>query len=201
MINSIIFDLGNVIFNWNPEDLLLRFTNEKRKVKWFLDNIIHSKEWLSLDKGLLDLKKAKSKFLFYFPKEKKLISSFFDNWMAILAPINTNVIISKELKENGYNIYILSNFIKEAFDYVSNRNEFLSLFDGKIISGLEKIAKPNIQIYILLINRYSLIPEECVFIDDVKPFLRPAKKLGMSVIWHYPGIDLRKELKKLNIII
>ncbi|MFX0177347.1 MAG: HAD family hydrolase [Candidatus Hodarchaeota archaeon] len=199
MINNIIFDLGNVLFNWDPENFLLRFTNKKQKVKWFLDNIIHSREWLGLDKGLLNLKEAESKFLFSYPKEKALISSFFKHWMEILTPISKNVLISKDLKENGYKIYILSNFIKEAFDFINFRNEFLSLFDGKIISGFEKVAKPDIEIYNLLINRYSLMPEECVFIDDVKPFLRPAKKLGMITIWHYPTIELREELKKLSI--
>jgi len=199
MINNIIFDLGNVLFRWKPEKFLLRFTKDKQEIKWFLDNIIHSREWLNLDRGLITLEDARIQLISQYPQKQDLITLFFNNWMEMLTPIEKNVSIVKDLKKNGFKIYILSNYIEAAFDYIRKNNDFLSLFDGKIISGLEKVNKPDKKIYEILIKRYALNPKECVFIDDVKPFLRPAKKLGMKVIWNIEYTDLRGELKKLGI--
>ncbi|MFX1587296.1 MAG: HAD family hydrolase [Promethearchaeota archaeon] len=199
MINNIIFDLGNVLFTWNPEKYIHKFTSNKQEIKWFLDNIIHSKYWVNLDRGFLTLDTAKTKLVSQYPRKEKLILSYFNNWMEMLTPIEKNVAIVEELKKKNLKLYILSNYIKEAFDYISVKNKFLSLFDGQIISGIEKVIKPNKEIYEILIERYSLNPSECVFIDDVKPYLRPAKKMGMKVIWNLDHTDLKEELKKLGI--
>ncbi|MFX1558224.1 MAG: HAD-IA family hydrolase [Promethearchaeota archaeon] len=199
MINNIIFDLGNVLFKWNPENYIHKFTSNKQEIKWFLDNIIHSKYWVNLDRGFLTLDTAKTKLVSQYPRKEKLILSYFNNWMEMLTPIEKNVAIVEELKKQNLKLYILSNYIKEAFDYISVKNKFLSLFDGKIISGIEKVNKPNKKIYKILIDRYLLNPLECVFIDDVKPFLRPAKKMGMKVIWNLDNTNLKEELKKLGI--
>ena len=172
---------------------------DKQEIKWFLANIIHSREWLNLDRGLITLNTAKTELVFQYPRKERLIVSFFNNWMEMLTPIEKNVSIVKDLKKQNLKLFILSNFIEEAFDYINIRNNFLSLFDGKIISGTEKVSKPNKKIYEILIERYLLKPEECIFIDDIKPFLRPAKKMGMKIIWNTEETDLREELKKLRL--
>ena len=79
------------------------------------------------------------------------------------------------------------------------KNDFFSLFDGKIISGQEKVIKPEIEIYQKLIDKYNLVPEECVFIDDIRSFLSRARKLNMKTILFTPNTDLRTELRKLDI--
>ena len=102
MITNVIFDLGNVLFNWNPKQYLLKFTNDKQEIKWFLDNIIHSREWFNLDRGSLTLNNAISKIMSQYPKKEQLIGSFFNNWMEMLTPIEKNVAIVKDLKKNGF---------------------------------------------------------------------------------------------------
>ena len=103
------------------------------------------------------------------------------------------------LKFNGYNTYILSNFIEEAFEIIQKKHQFFSLFEGRIISCQEKVIKPEIEIYQKLINKYNLVPEQCVFIDDIRSFLSRARKLNMKTIWFSPDTDLRTELRNLDV--
>jgi FMN phosphatase YigB (HAD superfamily) len=200
MIKNIIFDLGNVLLRFKPNEFLLRFTNDKKYIEEFVIKVTRSKTWLELDRGTKPLEIARNTFISKYPKEKDFVELFFDQWMDMLTPIKENIEILQELKELDYKSYILSNFIKEAFSYVNSKYSFFSLFDGQIVSGVENVIKPEKEIYELLINRYSLIPEECLFIDDVLFFLKPAKKLGIKTIWNRPKTDLREELKKLKIL-
>ena len=201
MIKNIIFDLGNVLINFKPNEFLLRFTNDKEYINQFISKVTRSKTWLELDRGTNSLENAKKFFLSQYSGEKEIIEQFFDQWMDILTPIEENIEILGELKELGYRLYILSNYIKEAFSFVSSKYNFFSLFDGKIISGVENIIKPEKAIYELLLSRYNLLPEESLFIDDILFFLKPAKKLGMKTIWNRPETDLREELRKFDILI
>ncbi len=201
MIKNIIFDLGNVLLRFKPEEFLLQFTSDKEYIKQFVPKITRSKLWLDLDRGYESLENAEIIFLSKYPEEKELISLFFNHWMEMLTPIEENISILLDLSESGYKTYILSNFIKEAFKFVKDKFDFFTLFDGQIISGEEKVIKPEKAIYETLLRRYQLIPEESLFIDDVLAFLKPAKKLGISTIWNRPHTDLRKELKKFNVVI
>jgi len=199
VIRNIIFDLGNVIFNFKPEKFLHRYTNDENYIEEFISKVIRSRIWLKLDRGTISLKKAEDKFIKKFPEDHDFIVMFFRHWMEMLTPIQENVKILYDLKSNGYKIYILSNFIVEAFDFVENQYDFLSLFDGRIISGKEKVIKPELEIYQKLIHKYNLIPEECIFIDDVRAFLSQARKLSIKTILFSKNTNLRKELRKLDI--
>ena len=201
MIKNIIFDLGNVLLKFKPEEFLLQFTSDKEYIKQFVPKITRSKLWLDLDRGYESLENAEIIFLSKYPEEKEIISLFFNHWMDMLTPIEENINILLDLSKSGYKTYILSNFIKEAFKFVKEKFDFFTLFDGQIISGEEKVIKPEKAIYESLLRRYQLKPEESLFIDDILFFLKPAKKLGISTIWNRPHTDLRKELNKFNIVI
>ncbi len=201
MIKNIIFDLGNVLLKFKPEEFLLQFTSDKEYIKQFVPKITRSQLWLDLDRGLESLENAEIIFISTYPEEKDFISLFFNHWMEMLTPIEENISILLDLKESGYKTYILSNFINETLKFVKDKFDFFTLFDGQIISGEEKVIKPDKAIYETLLRRYQLIPEESLFIDDILFFLKPAKKLGISTIWNRPHTDLRKELKKFNIAI
>jgi putative hydrolase of the HAD superfamily len=197
VIRNIIFDLGNVIFNFKPEYFLRKYTNDDDYIQYFISNVIRSRIWLKLDRGTISIKKAEEEFIKKLPEDRKFIEMFFMHWMEMLTPIQENVEILYNLKSNGYKVYILSNFIVEAFDYVKSKHEFLSLFDGKVISGQVKLIKPELEIYQKLINKYGLVPEESVFIDDVRGFLSRAKKLNIKTILFNQNTNLRAELRNL----
>jgi len=201
MITNIIFDLGNVLLKFQPNEFLLRFTDDVEYIDQFVPKIFRSPTWLELDRGTISVEDAKNTFISQYPEEEDFLTLFFNHWMEMLTPIEKNIEILKALRALGYKTYILSNYIKEAYTFIEKKYNIFTLFDGEIISGFEKTIKPEKAIYLLLLNRYHLIPEECLFIDDVLFFLKPAKKLGMKTIWNKPETDLREELRKYKIII
>jgi putative hydrolase of the HAD superfamily len=199
VIKNIIFDLGNVLLSYEPEVFLLRFTKDLTRIKQFLSKIPRSTTWWQLDRGVMSTTEAKNILINKFPEEKDLVEPYFEHWMEMLTPIEKNIEILKDLKQHGYKLYILSNFIKEAFEYVTNKYDFFSFFDGQVISYIEKVIKPEKAIYDTLIQRYHLIAEESVFLDDIFGFLKPAKKLGMHTILINSNKDLRRDLKKIGV--
>lgn len=199
MIKNVIFDLGNVLLNFKPKEFLLQYTDDLKHIDSFVLKVTSSDTWLKLDRGIETVDNVKNFLIARYPEEKELLIPFFDHWMEMLAPIKSSVEILIKLKQNGYKLFVLSNFIREAFDFITNKHDFLSLFDGKVISFEEKMIKPEKEVYDILLNRYKLLPEECVFIDDHLNFLTPAKQLGMKTILFRPNTDLQEELRKLNV--
>ncbi len=199
MIKNIIFDLGNVLINFKPEQFLLRYTKDKNRITKFISNIIQSDTWLKLDRGIMSIKNARDDFISAYPEETELIKIFFDHWQEMLTPISKNMNLLKELKSNGYRLYILSNYIIEAYEYVKERYNVFSLFDGLVISGKINIIKPEREIFQFLLQKYNLNPEDSVFIDDIKQCIDQAGKLKIKTIHYLPNTDLRSELRKLEV--
>jgi len=199
MIKNIIFDLGNVLLSFKPKQFLLQFTEDLKHIDTFILKVTGSETWLKLDGGLISLNDAKTLLFNQHPEEMELLVPFFNNWMEMLTPIQRNIETLKQLKQNGYKCYVLSNFIKEAFDFVENRYVFFSHFDGRVISCEENVIKPEEEIYKILIHRYNLFPNECVFLDDYLSFLKPAEQMGMYTILVQSDTDLIEEFRKLKI--
>jgi len=199
VIKNIIFDLGNVLINFKPEQFLKRFVKDENHINKFIPKVIKVELWSKLDRGIISLQEARDKYLERYPEENNLLLTFFNHWKEMLTPITQNIQILRELKGNDYRIYFLSNFIKEAYEYVQTRYEFLTLADGIVISSEIKYVKPEVKIYQHLLEKYNLNPEQCVFIDDVESNLPQAQSLKMKTIHYLKDTDLRSELRKLNV--
>ncbi|MFX1478997.1 MAG: HAD family hydrolase [Promethearchaeota archaeon] len=198
-IRNIIFDIGNVLLYWQPAQFLTQFTDDQNRINKFVSNVIKNSLWSNLDRGTISLEYARNEYLAKYPEESELLTSFFSHWMEMLTPIRENIEILYELKSNKYSLYLLSNFIKEALDFMQDRFNFFTIFDGKAISCQIKYIKPELQIYKYLITKYNLDPEECVYIDDISPYLTQASNLKMRTIHYLPHVDLREELRKLGV--
>jgi len=193
MIKNIIFDLGNVLIKYSPESFLEKNVKKERQEK-FIATVFKSKEWLELDRGTLSYEDAIEKFAEIIPEDRKNLEKLFkNNIMDCLAPIEENIEILKKLKKKGYNLFVLSNFHRPAFEQVQKEWEFFDEFDGGVISCYCHLLKPNQRIYELLLARYGLIPEETLFIDDTKINVEKAEKIGMEGIY----LDLPEMLEKL----
>ena len=193
MIKNIIFDLGNVLIKYSPESFLEKNVKKERQEK-FIATVFKSKEWLELDRGTLSYEDAIEKFAEIIPEDRENLEKLFkNNIMDCLAPIEENIEILKKLKKKGYNLFVLSNLHRPAFEQVQKEWEFFDEFDGGVISCYCHLLKPNQRIYELLLARYGLIPEETLFIDDTKINVEKAEKIGMEGIY----LDLPEMLEKL----
>lgn len=200
-MKNIIFDLGNVLLTFKPKEFLLNILKDEKKVDSFTSKAIMTETWLKLDRGTISVDNAIKKLKADFPEEMDMIDLFFTHWMDMFKPIKKNVTIAERLKQKGYNLYILSNFILEPCEEVNRRLEFFKLFDGAVYSYQIHHLKPENEMYTHLTETYGLNPEESVFLDDHQECLIPAEEMGMKVIWVQEDTDIQEKLLKLGIAV
>jgi 2-haloacid dehalogenase len=200
-IRNIIFDLGGVLIDWNPRYVYRSIFDTEEEVEWFLNKIC-TMDWneqqdrgRSLEEGTRILQEK-------YPKWRDQIAAFYGRWVEMLGgPIEENVKLIRKLKEeNQYNLFALTNWSAETFPIAEDRYDFLQLFQGIVVSGKEKVIKPESEIYHLLLNRYGLQAKECLFIDDNKRNILAALKQGIKSIHYTQPTDLSIALKELDII-
>lgn len=198
MIKNIISDIGNVLFEFDTAGFINKNIETEDKEKFF-DLTFGSDNWRLLDKGDLAFEDARNYFISVYPKYKDILNKLFNSSLTLCLNMHhNNINILKEYKERGYNIYYLSNMTVETFKCLREKTDF---FDktciGGIVSAYEKIIKPNEEIYKLLLNRFNLKAEECLFIDDNFDNVNAAIKFGINSFQLKNMNDMSFELKNI----
>ena len=183
MIKNIIFDIGNVILQFDIKEVIPNFTKKESEKQFIINNIINSPEWLQyslIDTGFISREQAieivedRTNHI-----NDDLIEKFWYRYNDY-SFINDNVIdIIKELKEKDYKIYLLSNINSHTYNHIKD-NKLFNLVDGYVFSYIEHQVKPYVGIYNTLLERYKLIPRECLFIDDNIKNIKTANELGIQ---------------------
>ncbi|MDV3429592.1 MAG: HAD family phosphatase [Bacillota bacterium] len=198
MIKNIIFDIGNTLLSFNPMDYLKKEFKNEETVNTLYQTIFKSPEWLSLDRGTISQDEAVMRFCSRQPSLEKEIKHVMGNWSHILIPMEESIKLLSYLKSCGCRIYLLSNFHETAFEYIYNKYSFIKEADGMVISCRVKLLKPEKEIYELLLDKYSLKPEECLFIDDFDKNIEAASELGIHGICFKDAKSVYEYLGKLN---
>ena len=199
-ITSVVFDLGNVLIDWNPRYLYRKFFSNETEMEWFLKNICND-DWNNKHDAGESFSNSIPELCRLYPEFTDLIKIWFDRWEEMLGgKIEETVEILSELKNNGTPLYILSNWSSETFPKAEVKYDFLKWFQGKIISGQVGKVKPDIEIFYILSNTYNINPKNTVFIDDKFENINAAKLIGYHVIHYKNAILLRSELKELKIL-
>jgi len=187
MIKSVIFDYGNVLVDWNPAYLFLPvFGGNEAECRFFTDNVCNRDWFTRMDRGE-DMDKCVAELQAEYPQYAHAVAMFRDRWFEMChGDIPGMLEIIQELKSKGIGIYGLTNWPAATFTEARRRFKTLAAIDDYVVSSAVKLAKPEPEIYKLLLAKYNLKPNECVFIDDRKDNVEAAKALGMSGIV-YPG--------------
>lgn len=195
MIRNIIFDFGGVLVDWNPAYLYKNLFKVEAEMQDFLTNICTS-DWNEQQDEGRTLREGTDYLIARYPEKATLIEAYYSRWEEMLAgPIEGTVNILQKLKNAGtYGLYGLTNWSTETFPIALARFDFFSLFDGILVSGAERIRKPNPAFYQLLLSRYNLLANECLFIDDNRRNTDAAIKLGIPSITFENPEQLLKEL-------
>lgn len=201
MINTIIFDLGAVLVDWNPHYLYRNLFADEQEMKDFLATIT-TPDWNEEQDAGRSLQEGTELLVQQHPHHEANIRAFYGRWEEMLGDaIAGTVEIFKQLKESGnYKIYALTNWSAETFPVALERYDFLNWFDGIVVSGTEKMRKPNPAFYQLLLDRYNVKAEEALFIDDNLRNVLAAEKLGIKSIHFSSAEQLKAELEKLKIV-
>ena len=196
MINCIIFDIGNVLLDFNPLDYLKNlFTDSTpQEILELHRDIFESEEWLKLDRGVISQQQAVETLAIRNPKLKDKIQKAMETWVEILTPKEDVIKILKKLDSKKYKLLLLSNFHEDAYAHIIDKYEFFQLFQGGIISYKEKLLKPEEEIYLSLIKKYNINPIEAIFIDDTVVNIDGANRLGFNTIQFRNAKQLQCEL-------
>ena len=200
-IKNVIFDLGGVLIDWNPEYVYLEvFNGDREKMKWFFDEIC-TMDWNENQDAGYPLQQATEERVKLFPEYEEWIRIYYGRWEEMLGKqIDGTVTILKQLIDNpNYKVVALTNWSAETFPIALERFDFLHWFEGIVVSGTEKMRKPFNEIYVLTLNRFNIEASQSLFIDDNARNIEAAKKMGINTIRFNNPTQLKSELKSLNI--
>jgi 2-haloacid dehalogenase len=197
----VVFDFGGVLLNWNPRHLYRKlFAGDEAAMESFLANVC-TPAWNERQDAGRSFADAVAELLPRHPDKAALIAAFGQRFDEMIAgPIDGTVEILAELKRTGVPRYGLTNFSAETFGPQRQRFEFLSWFDGIVVSGEEGVIKPDPRIFRILLERYRIAPEEAVFIDDSPGNAAAAVALGIHGIHFRSPELLRRELASLGLL-
>ena len=187
MIKNVIFDFGNVLIDWNPAYLFLPYFNgDEEKCRFFTDHVCNREWFTRMDRGE-SMDKCVAELQQQYPQYADAVAMFRDRWFEMCSgEIPGMLELIQDLKSKGVGVYGLTNWPAETFDEARRRFKTIASIDNIVVSSHVKLAKPEPAIYQLLLSKYNLNPEECVFIDDRKDNIDTAIRLGMNGIV-FPG--------------
>ncbi|MDG1292023.1 MAG: HAD family phosphatase [Flavobacteriaceae bacterium] len=200
-IKNIIFDLGGVLIDWNPEYVYLEvFEGDRKKMQWFFDEIC-TMDWNENQDAGYPLQKATEDRVKMFPQYEEWIRMYYGRWEEMLGEaIEDTVTILNQLLENpDYRVVALTNWSAETFTVALSRFEFLHRFEGIVVSGTEKTRKPFPEIYQLTLDRYEFKAQESLFIDDNLRNIESASAMDIQTIHFKNPNDLKSNLKQMGI--
>lgn len=178
-IKNIVFDFGNVIIKWDVNALLEKYDLEEDTSKILKETIFASEEWLQMDSGLLSAEQAEKIFQAKVPDPlKNRVSEIMRTWFENVEFNKEICALIQKLKQNGYRIYGLSNTNIPFYEYIKN-SDIGVYFDGFVISAVERMMKPDRQIFERFFEKFSLDPGECFLIDDTEENISAAAECGM----------------------
>ena len=201
-IKNIIFDLGGVLIDWNPDYVFLKlFKGDKLKLQEFYKKVC-TFEWNENQDAGYPLDKATEDRIKIFPEYEAQIRMYYGKWEEMIGgEIKEVVTILKNLvRENNFCVLALTNWSAETFPIALKKFDFLHLFEGIVVSGTEKTRKPFSDIYEIILNRYNLIATESIFIDDNIRNIKAANKFGIKTIHFKDPLQLKTDLKISGIL-
>lgn len=201
MIKNVIFDLGGVLVDLNPEKVIRSLFSEE-DADFILKNIFFSEEWREVDRGTLTPDEAFHKYKNELPNGvyEKVIG-IINNWNEYMPPFDDVYEVVKKVKASGADIYLLSN-VPPYIHKMLGTVPALKLFDGYVASCDVKLLKPEKEIYEHLLAKFGLKAEECLFIDDMPENVRGARSAGIKA-HHFANHDitaLEKALEENGVI-
>ena len=201
MIKNIIFDMGNVLIYFDRDYFLdAAGVTDPKDRQLLMREVYLSLEWSRMDRGSLTENEATEIFLSRVPERlHEKVKTLVGEWDRPILPVPGMADLIGELKTNGYGIYLLSNASLRQHEYWP-RVPGCELFDGALVSADVKLVKPQTEIYALLCDKFSIKPEESIFVDDSTPNVEAAFFFGMNgVVFHNDVDELRNKLRDFGV--
>jgi 2-haloacid dehalogenase len=190
MPKVLVFDIGAVLLEWNPEYLYAKLIPDQAERAWFLREVLPPSWNLEQDRGR-PWAEAEAERIALFPEQAVLIRAFRARWKEMIpGAIAPNAAVLERAKAAGISSYAITNFAADTFREAQLRFPFLTTFDGVVVSGAERLIKPDPRIYEVFLERYRQRAADCLFMDDSAANIATAKALGFHTVHVMPDTDL-----------
>lgn len=198
MINTVIFDIGNVLAAFCWQKMFEQFGLEGEAFERMAEATVRNQAWNEFDKGLVSTEEIIDAFAEKAPEYRSYIAKIFEDPTRMIAQFDYTKPWIRELKERGYKVYILSNWSEPTYyACLDNELDFLPLVDGAVFSFQEHVIKPDKRIFEIICERYGINPGEAVFLDDNEANVISAREFGLNTI-HFQTFEQGKaELEEL----
>lgn len=200
VVDTVIFDLGNVLIQWNPRHLFTKiFGADEAAMEHFLSEVCNT-EWNEQQDRGRPWKEAIAEAVARHPAHESNIRAYFDRWAEMIpGEIEGTVKILEQLRDLNVRLLALTNWSAETFHIAEARFPFLSWFEGIVVSGRERLMKPDAAIFKLIIERYHLRPEATAFIDDSVRNVEAAEQVSLHGVHFRSADELRSQLRALGL--
>ena len=197
MIRQLIFDFGGVLVDWSPHRLYDAYFGDIDRANRFIAEICPYEWNAQVDAGRTTAEITEERVA-EFPQWEKEIRMYYDHWIDMMGDAIPGMLeLVREYKERGYGVWGLTNWSRELFPLVRDKYPVFGLLDGYVVSGEERTMKPGPEIFRILLDRYGLKAEECVFIDDHAVNTIGGEAVGIRGIVFENAEQLREELEKM----
>lgn len=201
-IETIIWDLGGVLIDWNPKYVFNESYFESEEKRNYFFRHVCTSDWNEEQDAGRSIVEATQLLVSEFPDWEKPIRDYYGRWTDMLnGPVQDTVEIFRMLRDsNKFKQYALTNWQANLFDIALVRYDFLHWFQGRVVSGEEKTRKPFPDFYKRLLDRYNVDPSTAIFIDDNLRNVKAAEELGIkSIHFHSPG-QLKQAFSDIHIL-
>jgi 2-haloacid dehalogenase len=196
----VIFDLGNVLIAWDPRRLYRQLFDDEAQMEWFLREVCSS-AWNEQQDAGRPWTEATALLRGEFPQHADLIDAYHERWEeTLVGAMEESVAILALLKARGVRLLALTNWSQETFPIARQRFDFLQWFEGIVVSGEERLIKPDPRIYQRLLERYAVDPARALYIDDSARNVAAAEALGMRGWWFRDAGGLHQRLVELGLL-
>lgn len=200
-IDTLIWDLGGVLIDWNPEYVYRRIFDDEAQMRWFFENIC-THDWNVEQDAGRPLAEATEELVAKHPEWEAEIRAYYGRWEEMLGgPISESVALLDRLRKQGrHRLLALTNWSAETFPVARERYEFLQWFEGIVVSGEEKTRKPFPRMYRILLERYGVEPRRALFIDDSLPNVEGARAVGLQAVQFRSSEELEELLLSWGVL-
>ncbi|MET0607004.1 MAG: HAD family phosphatase [Beijerinckiaceae bacterium] len=193
-----VFDVGNVLINWDPRHLYRKMFADQSEMERFLATVCTDDWNLEQDRGR-SFADAVNLLLPAFPQYAEQIRAYDLRWPEMIpGAIDDTVELLKTLRAACLRVFAITNFNQDKFALAQKRFPFLTIFDDVVVSGEERLLKPDPAIYEVLLRRQRLDPSDCAFIDDSEKNIAAARAVGMHAIHFRTPAQARSEFRALG---
>ena len=199
-VKAVVFDLGGVLIDWDPRYLYRKLLDDEAAVEEFLATVC-TPEWNAEQDRGRPFAEGVAELVVRHPAHAAAITAYHERWPEMLGgDIAGTVELLAELRAAGVPVYALTNWSAETFGIARERFEFLEWFDGVLVSGEERMIKPDPAIFRLLLDRFGLDPGATFYIDDSPANVAAADRIGFDAVRFTSPAQLRRDLEARGLL-